>query len=224
MPHPSIQLLSIGAEEEPVVVLDNFAPDPDALRTAACTAGFTAAAQHYPGIRAELPAYYWAAQQPVIAAMLAQAFGGSASPTLIDASFSMVTRTADALTLRQRLPHCDAYAANRIALVHYLVPGDTAGTAFFRHRATGFETISEERAPHYREVLDREMRTTPRIAGYAVSDTPLFERTMLIDGRCNRAVLYRSALLHSGAITPDVSLSPDPARGRLTVTAFLSID
>jgi hypothetical protein len=35
-------------------------------------------------------------------------------------------------------------------------------------------------------------------------------------------VIYRSALLHSGAIAPDAVLDSNPATGRLTVTAFLS--
>ncbi|MGC1469145.1 MAG: DUF6445 family protein, partial [Sphingorhabdus sp.] len=30
--------------------------------------------------------------------------------------------------------------------------------------------------------------------------------------------------LHSGAISPDAKLSADPARGRLTVTAFFDTD
>ena len=40
----------------------------------------------------------------------------------------------------------------------------------------------------------------------------------------NRAVIYRSSLLHSGAIAPGAALGDDPARGRLTVTAFLMLE
>lgn len=58
--------------------------------------------------------------------------------------------------------------------------------------------------------------------GYIAGDTALFERTAVAPSRYNRALLYRSYVLHSGAISPDASLSPDPAR--LTVTGFFAIE
>ena len=57
---------------------------------------------------------------------------------------------------------------------------------------------------------------------YIRDSTTLFERTTVVEPRYNRALIYRSALLHSGAIGPDAVLSADPAAGRLTVTAFLA--
>ncbi|WP_260583889.1 DUF6445 family protein [Sphingopyxis sp. PET50] len=51
----------------------------------------------------------------------------------------------------------------------------------------------------------------------------MFACTHIAEARYNRALLYPSALLHSGAIGADAPLSPDPRVGRLTVTAFLSI-
>jgi hypothetical protein len=38
----------------------------------------------------------------------------------------------------------------------------------------------------------------------------------------NRALLYRSSLLHSGEIADDVSLASDPQTGRLTITGFFA--
>jgi hypothetical protein len=45
----------------------------------------------------------------------------------------------------------------------------------------------------------------------------------MIEAQYNRALLYRSHLLHSGAIRMDGGLSPEPEHGRLTITAFLEI-
>ncbi|MEE2917018.1 MAG: DUF6445 family protein, partial [Pseudomonadota bacterium] len=59
---------------------------------------------------------------------------------------------------------------------------------------------------------------------YIADSTPLFERTALVAAQPNRAVIYRSSLLHSGAIAPGAALGDDPARGRLTVTAFLMLE
>ena len=218
---PAVQVRSIGAEGQPLVVVDGFAPDPDRLRAAAIAERFGPAGQHYPGIRASLPPDYFQARADLLADVLADIFGHRGRVDVIDASFSVVTTPPAALTPRQRLPHCDAFAANRIAILHYLSPGGGDGTAFFRHRSTGFETVDEVRAPAYFDRLGTELEANDPPPGYIAGDTALFERIALAPARYNRALIYRSFLLHSGAIAPDAALPADPATGRLTVTAFL---
>lgn len=213
----------IGFENEPLVVIDGFAADPEALRADAIAQPYVPADHHYPGIRACLPERYLRDQLPVIARSLGRTFGPCRRIRVVDARFSIVTVAADALDTRQRLPHVDAYGGDRIALVHYLSPDDRGGTAFYRHRATGFETIDDVRAPTFFETLRGEVEVAPP-EGYIAADTDLFERTALVDARFNRALLYRSNVLHSGAIAPDAILSADPAVGRLTVTAFFAIE
>lgn len=216
---------TIGVEAQPLVILDDFAADPYALREHAMAAAFAPALNHYPGIRAALPADYLPAQLPAIAAAVRQAFGRTGPISLIDASFSIVSTSVEALTVAQRLPHIDAFTADRIALIHYLSPAASDGTAFFRHRATGFETIDEQRRDLFFRHLDTELRHAgPPPAAYVAGDTPLFECVRSVDARYNRALLYRSTNLHSGAIAPDAVLAPDPCGGRLTITAFFSVD
>lgn len=215
---------TIGAEAQPLVILDDFAPDPGALRDYATRARFEPALNHYPGVRAELPGAYLGSQLPAIAAAAQQAFGRAGPVTVIDASFSIVSTPAEALTVAQRLPHIDAFTPDRIALIHYLSPEGGDGTAFFRHRATGFETVGEDRRDIFFRHLDTELRHVgPPLAAYIASDTSLFACTRIAEARYNRALLYRSCNLHSGAIAADAPLLPDPGRGRLTITAFLSI-
>ena len=224
MTRPSITVHHVGAEAQPLVVIDGFAADPDALRHVAIGRTFGPAAHHYPGIRAALPNTYLPAQRAVLADVLGPVFGRTGRIETIDASFSIVTTPPADLGIPQRLPHCDAFGADRIALVHYLAPEGGDGTAFFRHRSTGFETVDESRAPIFFGQLEAELRLggVPP-AAYVAGDTPLFERTMTVEARYNRALIYPSYLLHSGAIAPGATLSADPARGRLTVTAFLSV-
>lgn len=219
----SVNRQRIGSEGEPLVVVDGFAADPDALLADAIAGSFEAAGHHYPGIRAALPDRYLRDQLPVIAQALRRDFGSCRRIHVVDASFSIVTIAPDELDIRQRLPHVDAYGRDRIALVHYLSASDSGGTAFYRHRTTGFETIDETRAQIFFDTLRGEAEAEPP-TGYIAEDTALFERTALIDARFNRALLYRSNVLHSGAIAADAVLSPDPALGRLTVTAFFAIE
>lgn len=211
---------AIGAEAQPLCVLDDFAPRPDALRAIAATERFAPALHHYPGVRAPIPGSYLESQLPIIAAAVRAVFGGSGAVDLIDASFSIVTTPPAALSVAQRLPHCDAFTADRIALVHYLSPDGGDGTAFFRHRATGYETVNEARRAAYFAAVEAEPEPE---AAYIAGDTDAFEVVHRAEARYNRALLYRSWNLHSGAIAPGAMLSADPLSGRLTVTAFLSI-
>lgn len=219
---PEIVARRIGREGEPLVTVDGFHPDPDALRRAAAGATFGPGGHHYPGVRARVPGDYVASVRPVLATVLREAFGFGAAMRVLDAGFSIVTTPPAELTTEQRLPHVDATGADRIALIHYLSPDGGDGTAFYRHRATGFESVTDARAPSYYAALNREVASAPPPPSYLNGDTPLFEQVARGEARYNRAYLYRSRLLHSGAIAADAALSPDPLAGRLTVTLFLS--
>lgn len=172
-------------------------------------------------MRAELPDTYFQAVRPALSQVLAHVFGHRGGVSLLDASFSMVTTPPERLTVEQRLPHFDAIDPARIALVHYMASEDRGGTAFYQHRGTGFETIDAGRVSAYLAGVNDEVATAPPPPAYIDGSTDRFEQVSAVDARSNRAVIYRSALLHSGAIPPDAVLSADPAQGRLTVTAFL---
>jgi hypothetical protein len=220
---PDIVARRIGTERQPIAIVDHFHPDPDGLRTFAAAARFEPARRQYPGMRAALPDDYFDAVRPALSQVLVHVFGHRRGIALLDASFSVVTTPPERLSIEQRLPHFDAVDPNRIALVHYLGADDGGGTAFYRHRATGFETIDAHRAPTYLDMLNAEVSAAPPPPVYIAGSTAQFEQVSAVDARRNRAVIYRSALLHSGAIPADAVLSDNPARGRLTVTAFLSL-
>lgn len=212
----------VGRERQPLVVIDDAVSDPDRLRRIAAATPFTPAGHHYPGLRAPLPPDYLPALMPTIDAALASAFDYRGGAEVVDASFSIVTTPPDALSVPQRLPHMDAFDQRRIAFVHYLAPHCSDGTALYRHRSTGFETVDEARRHVYFGQVESELRRIGVPApGYLNGETALFERIDAVEARYNRLVLYRSVLLHSGAISPDAALTADPATGRLTVTAFL---
>jgi hypothetical protein len=222
MTTPDVRARRIGTEGEPVVVIDHFVPDPHALRVFAATQDYGPAGRHYPGIAASLPDSYMRDQGALIATIAKQVFGMSAGLSLLEARFSIVTMAPSELSIEQRLPHVDAVEPGRLALIHYLVPDETGGTAFYRHRSTGFETIDASRRDPYFAALNRDLAKHGAPESYIAGDTPLFERIARIDGVYNRALLYRSSLLHSGEIADGVSLASDPQTGRLTITGFFA--
>ena len=219
----TVAVRHVGRERQPVAIVDDFAPDPDALREAAASAVFAPGRLHYPGLRAPLPPGYFKDNAALIAQLLRDLLDLPDGARVLDASFSIVTVPPAELRVEQRLPHVDALEPGRIALVHYLSPADPDGTAFFRHRATGFETLDADRSRTYLPTLNAELaRGGVPGAGYIAADSALFEHLDTVPARYNRAVLYRSAMLHSGAITPGRDLPADPATGRLTITGFLA--
>lgn len=218
----TVSVRRIGRERQPVAIIDDFAADPDALRTAAAAAAFKPAGRHYPGVSAPLPRGYFAPHAALFSQVLRDLFDMPDGARVLDASFSIVIVTPESLAVAQRIPHVDALEPGRIAMVHYLGVDDPDGTAFYRHRSTGYESLDEVRSADYLPRLNTELRTGAPGPGYIAGDSPLFEHIDTVPARYNRAILYRSAMLHSGAITRGRSLPADPLSGRLTVTAFLA--
>ena len=128
----------------------------------------------------------------------------------------------EVLTPIQRLPHFDGVEPERLALLHFLSGAQGSGTAFYRHRATGFETVTATRLADYERILNCEVRAQGiPDAAYIAGDTDIFDEISLFEGRYNRALLYPSNALHCARIPDDLNLSDNPATGRLTVNTFL---
>ncbi len=220
----SVTVHRIGDEGEPVAVIENFAADPVALRSAATMQCFEKRnSGHYPGLKAPVPPTYLPEQRNVLARVFDEVFGIADKVSVLDICFAMVTSPTDDLSIQQRIPHVDALEPGRLALIHYLVPGGCDGTAFFRHRSTGFETVDQMRSADYFTYLNVDLRTygeLPQI--YPNESTPIFEQTRHFDGLYNRALVYRGRMLHSGAIGPESALSADTSTGRLTITGFFA--
>jgi len=137
--------------------------------------------------------------------------------------YSLVTTPPEKLTYLQRIPHIDSVASKELAFVHYLFKADLGGTAFYRHRKTGFEYVDQDRKPEYLRCLEEEKlgpHSPP--AEYIQGDTPLYELLGSQQGVFNRLVMYRRNSLHSGALGRDFVVDPNPRTGRLSINGFLA--
>jgi hypothetical protein len=214
----------IGAEGSPVLVIDNFAADPQALVDyAASLAPFPPAEQtFYPGVRAPVPMPFVQGAHAYLEAALREAFDlGDQIVVSGGWDFSLVTRPPEALTLRQRMPHIDSTHPGNLALLLYLPPAGHGGTGFYRHRSTGYETITEDRFDHYEARLKADIAALGEPQGYICGDSAVFERVADYEAVFNRMLVYRSRNLHSASLAPDFAGSPDPRAGRLTLNLFL---
>jgi hypothetical protein len=220
---PSIHVEQIGDSREPVVVVDHFAFDPQALVEEAGRLRFERHGAFYPGVRAHASGAYFADLGPLLAKVVREVFGYRRELALVRSLYALTTTSSDQLTLAQRVPHFDDTDAGRIAVLHYLTHDDQGGTSFYRHRSTGFETVDASRHRLYLDVLAQDLdRYGPPDAAYIDDGAPIFERIARFAPRFNRALIYRSNLLHCADIGANTSLSADPRTGRLTLASFLA--
>lgn len=221
----AVRLLHVGAEGEPVVVVDRASGDPAALvEIAAARTAFAPAASAgsgYPGLLGPAPVAYLDAMVRFVLPLIEEHFGtGRVMPARARGNFSLVTTPPARLAPDQCVPHVDAADRLQFATVHFLSRDDRDGTGFFRHRATGFETLDGDRLPAYRAALDTELADPPP-PGYSTGSGSLFALTEAVEAQFDRLILYRAALLHSGLISQLPGHAGDPRRGRLTGNLFL---
>lgn len=220
-----ISRLTIGQELNPLLVVDNFVPEPQSLVDFAAGQQFLANSPYYPGLRAAAPAAYRQFMLQSLQDTLIEYFELPASSLKFSVChLSLVTTPPAQLKLLQRIPHFDTTEKHALAAVHYLFQGNQGGTAFYRHRKTGFECIDQSRTKDYYHSLESENHgpDLPKVTdGYIQADTPLFEQIAQQSGIFNRLIVYRRHLLHSGMITKETSLSADPRLGRLTISSFI---
>jgi hypothetical protein len=226
-PQLRVSVGRVGPENEPVLIVEDLLREPQALVDyAAREVTFTPAwTEHggYPGLRAPAPLNYVETLARTLAPAIVRAYGlHDVTLTHADCYLSLVTLPPDRLTPLQRIPHIDTVDPLRFALLHYLCPPGAGGTAFYRHRATGLQTVAAEQEGAYLLTRDRELQTLPPAPGYLLGDSAAYERTALVEDRFNRLVIYRSCHLHAGQIPAEFGRSADPRQGRLTANVFLT--
>ena len=221
-PQARIETVRQGNEAQPVIVIDDVLAAPERWREAAARAEYGRIGAYYPGLRAHVPEAAAAEMREALAAPIGEAFGLDPVPPLLECFFSIVTTPPQALAPIQRLPHVDGLEPDRIAILVYLSGAEQGGTAFYRQRATGFETVDAERYPAFQAALSAgvaEHGLPP--PAYIAGDTPLYEQIAAYEARPNRALIYRSHMLHCAAIPPGADLPADAASGRLSINSFL---
>ena len=212
--------MAIGTEHSPVLCIDDFSANPELLVERAAQAHYIDVGPLYPGVRAPAPVDYVQMLLETVGPEMERVFGAPPENDLELCAFSMVTTPASALRPAQRVPHFDGPEPRRFAFLHYLCAPHFGGTSFYRHRSTGFESVTPERLKIYRSEVERELRTSQPAAAYMNGDTEVFEQVHSVAASYNRLVVYRGNLLHSGDIPPGLVLLEDPRHGRLTINGF----
>jgi Family of unknown function (DUF6445) len=228
-PQLTVRTVLVGHERQAVLVIDNAMRDPHSLiRFAASEVRFrrlTGNANYYPGVRAQVPQPYLASLYGAIKPLMRDTFGFPVEGSIkANCSFSIATTPPERLNVFQRMAHFDTVDPRQLAVLHYLCDPSHGGTAFYRHRGTGYESISQERLPRYLELLQGDIDTNgPPPAQYLTGSDSRFEQIASFEASFNRVLIYRSQMLHSGSINPACGYRDDPRTGRLTANAFFYV-
>lgn len=219
-PKARVTLRYLGQEKNPVLVIDDVFSAPEQLVDLARKSDFQPPnGTYYPGGNAPLPRAYHEALLAGLKPSLSRAFQFAPETAYrVHGFLALATTPLSEFGPYQKIPHYDQPSPRHLAMVHYLNHQKAQGTGFFRHEATGFETVSEARRDHYIATVAEEIKTSPP-EGYCGPQTANYAMTGAVEMRFNRMVIYQAHLLHC-ALFEGVDLSPDPARGRLTANSF----
>lgn len=228
-PNLTIDIMYVGKEQEPIIIVDNLLQVPEAIiQYAEAGCAFQRDVKDfYPGIRKPLaPSYAENVYRHLMETMWT-IFSSKLTVNikLLSSVLSLTTSAPKELRPIQSVPHFDSFLPNNIAGVHYLCEPKFGGTSFYRHRKTGFETMNAQRIQEYAPALKSEvMQSNKTSFDYINGDTEIFTRTACVDAKFNRAIFYRSNILHSGNIQNTAGLSENPRTGRLTANTLIAID
>jgi hypothetical protein len=219
-----IQRLTIGNERAPLLVVDNVVADPEALVELASSKVFGDVASYFPGVRSKVPLTLQQFFLDELRGEFAEVFGlRRGGLRVTSCHFSLVTTPPSDLTYLQRIPHIDSLANSELAFILYLFKANLGGTAFYRHRKTGFESVDQgRRAEYWRQIEQEQAAVEQASRGYISGDTEFYERIGRQEGVFNRMLIYRRTSLHSADLAPNFVASADPRRGRLSVNGFIA--
>lgn len=175
----------------------------------------------YPGIQSEAPRSYMNLLLNTIEPYAKSIFNISYQPVHASSFYGIVTSAPSELNMFQKAPHVDTLYTPQLASIHYLCDEGHGGTSFYRHRKTGYETLSLKQWPQYRTILQQELSMEPESAGYIEGSNNYFECIKTCSVKFNRLIIYPSQLLHSGQIKKPSSHLQDIRTARLTINSFV---
>lgn len=212
---PRIQTVAIPGNT-PIVVIDNFVRDPQALvdYAVAQRGNFSNAPRNaFPGMELRMPDGFSAHLQEFFILHVKKLLGVRRSQSMYS-RLSMVTLQPHELAPNQRVCHRDHlpdYAQNSFsASVLYLFENPAmGGTSFYVPKAA-------QPAP---APSPEDANTT---AQYMTQSNAEFDLVCTIPAAWNRVIFYDGCIFHSAHVTAPELLSRDPAQGRLTINGFFT--
>jgi hypothetical protein len=199
MPDPILHLQ--GREQRPLIMLDDFWSDPHALREDAASLKMGQIGPHSGGARGR--AHAAGGDDAEAAGAVARAVfrrrsrAGGVGGLLFARHYVARRSRADpaAAAFRRGRGEPDRGAA---------VPGRgrAGGAAFYRQRATGFESVDGDRLDRFKAELEGVRAHGMPEASYIAGDTAQYEQIACQPARFNRALVYAGNTLRCAYLPP----------------------
>ena len=178
----------------PVLYIENFYADPEAVREQALHAEYEVASAIYPGRHCILRTPE-ATQVVTTLCDIMTGLGDSIyRPEDVVTDFSIVVTRPGDLIAYQKHPHIDPTPVLGIV---YLNPVGGAGTSFYYNKFIGSAVIvtdeQHRKYGEFNETLAKEYEPE----GYDLSGHPCWERVYRIEGTFNRLVVYPGNVFHA---------------------------
>jgi hypothetical protein len=225
-PKPAIHRVPLS-DGKFCLVADNFFTAPQQVVQAAVARreAFAAAPVNcYPGIEQPMSPDFDRQLHAHFSTYLLPAFQG-AELLGMATRMSLVTLPPEQLMPQQRICHRDARdcppGEGAVASVMYLFDDvRMGGTSFYRplRHPDEIDFLLYQARLMDNAAFSKVIGAEP---GYFGGDARYFEKICTVPAAWNRAIFYDATTFHSGQIDAPHLLHADPARGRLTINAFL---
>lgn len=204
----------------PMLVIDDFYAEPDALREAALQGQFADTAAGYPGRHERLdPAtnsgvrdmlnYVWELVQD------ATGLGFDFRELITD--FSILTTPRAKVLKAQSHPHIDGVA---LAGLVYLANPSMGGTCFYRNLRLNSAVVVDSNRAQWEAISRDTQKGFAETDGYVSDSFDMWQLIHKTEGRYNQLVMYPGNIFHS----VNVIVDPDPSKpqlARLTQRIFV---
>ncbi len=215
-PAAELRIESVG-EDCPVLVVDGFYADPEAVRQLALRGSFDSSLAYYPGLHSHIPARALTPLFEQLSRLLGTLGTPGLEPTHFTSDFSIVTTPAAEMLANQKHPHIDGLL---VAGVIYLNPHLEIGTCLFRHLPTGKAMLRTQAEMDEYGAWLRDHGEATQPDSYAVEQDGIWERLHTLAGRYNRLVMYPGNAFHSIDMR-DVQAHHTMETARLTQRLFV---
>ncbi|HEY8024687.1 MAG TPA: DUF6445 family protein [Burkholderiaceae bacterium] len=227
---PKIQLVPIPGHT-PIVVIDNFVQEPEALVAYASglQGKFSIAPKNaFPGLEMRMPDEFSARLNDFFIQHVRKHLGARRSLSMYS-RLSMVTLQPHELAPNQSVCHQDqlpgygqhCFSASVLYLFNNPAMG---GTSFYVPKVAESEIVRLYSSPaQWQDVMDeKHIKLFGSKPNYMTRSNDYFDLVCTIPAAWNRVIFYDGCIFHSGHITAPELLSLDPAKGRLTINGFFT--
>lgn len=218
-PIGAIRLQYICNSRTPLLIVDDFHPEPDSLVSLAdCemhseSAGLEPVPGHYPAfLHRTLPAIFW------LAGLDNQEF------TLRDARFCHPSAESARPSNAKSTASPGVNESDEWIMIHYLFDNPQDGTAFYRNKIAGLnQRLDKEHVRISRSDLALHTTESGVISHPTQPLATQFEQTDKIDAIFNRAIFFPARAVYSDSLPANRYAAHDDTTGRLTATCRIGI-